>query len=136
MPLPLRSEATSRDGVGTHRPQQPFSAMGVSMTDAKAHGEPVPQTRNVAALNRGIGMGSWTRKGAKAPAALIGGAALIVLGLSAVAQDRATPAAVTASGMTLGQTTTVPTQHASVASTMVVVPVARPAVKASRPKGF
>ncbi len=82
-------------------------------------------------------MRTSTRKDLESLAALIGVAALIVLGLSAVAQDEASPAAVTASTMSTGETTTVATGHVIVTpSTVVVGPVAAPAVKARRPKGF
>ncbi len=82
-------------------------------------------------------MTTSTRTGLKSLAALVGGAALVVLALSAVAQDEMSPTAVTASTMTTGETTTVTTEHVSLApSTVIVVPVAAPGVKAPRPKGF
>ncbi|GAB7071461.1 hypothetical protein JCM12141A_57500 [Mycolicibacterium hodleri] len=82
-------------------------------------------------------MTTRTRTGLKSLAAVMGGAALVVLGLAAVAQDETSPAAVTASTMTMGQTTTETAQHVSLTpSTVVVVPAAAPVLKAPRPKGF
>lgn len=81
-------------------------------------------------------MRTSTRRRAKLLSTLTGGSALIAMGLLAVAHDEGRPAAVTASNMTIGQTTTETAPAVSIAPSTLTAPVARPALKAPRPKGF